>query len=199
VHGLLIHSSWILHYCLLYGAAALAASFVLRQRRRKKRRDARGWRVGTKIRVWIRRSIESVYHEIGEELFRRAYRMTYPTFLEFHRLLEPQMLIIHKEYQDDGTVRRKDKRGKTKRLNRKTWKRFVPNGSIPTLTRLAIALRYFAGGSLYDLSPLFGVGRTDAFRSVWMVVEAVHHTEVFNLVFPADHDAQRALAHQFST
>jgi DDE superfamily endonuclease len=66
------------------------------------------------------------------------------------------------------------------------------------LTRLAIALQYFAGGSLYDLCPLFGVGRSDAFRSVWMVVEATHRTNLFNLVFPVDHDAQRELARQFS-
>jgi hypothetical protein len=64
---------------------------------------------------------------------------------------------------------------------------------------LAIALRYFAGGSLYDLAPLFGVGRSDALRSVWLVVEAVHRTVAFNLVFPADHDAQRELLRQFST
>jgi DDE superfamily endonuclease len=184
---------------VLYGGVALAAIFVLRQKRRKKRRDAHGRPVGTNTRVRIRRSIESIYHEIGDELFRRAYRMTYPTFLELHRLLEPEILRIHKVYQEDITIRRKEKRSETKRIDVKTWKRFVPNGSIPTSTRLAIALRYFAGGSLYDIAPLFGVGRSDALRSVWMVVEAVHRTEVFNLVFPADHDTQRELARQFST
>jgi hypothetical protein len=81
----------------------------------------------------------------------------------------------------------------------KTSKRFVRNGLITTLTCLAIALRYFAGGSLYDLAPLFGVGRSNALWSVWLVVDAVHCTDVFNLVFPADHDAQRELARQFST
>ena len=185
---------------VLYGGVALAAIFVLRQKRRKKRRDTRGWPVGTNTRVRIRRSIESVYHKIGDELFRWAYRMTYPTFLELHRLLEPEILRIHKEYQEDIIIRRKEKRGETKRIDVKTWKRFVPNGSIPTSTRLAIALRYFAGGSLYDIAPLFGVGRSDALWSVWMVVEAVHRTEVFNLVFPADHDAQKELArHSFSS
>jgi DDE superfamily endonuclease len=184
---------------LLYGATALAGCHVWRKNRRRKRKDARGRRVGSNIHFRVRRSIESVHQELGAELFRRAYRMTYPTFLELHRQLEAQMLIIHKEYQDDGTFQRKQRRGKTKRRDRNKWTRFVPNGAIPSLTRLAIALRYFAGGSLYDLCPLFGIGRTDAFRSVWMVVEATHRTNLFNLVFPADHDAQRELASQFST
>jgi hypothetical protein len=64
---------------VLYGAAAFAASFVLRQKRQKKKKEAIRRRVGTNIRVRIRRSIESVYHEIGDELFRRAYRMTSTT------------------------------------------------------------------------------------------------------------------------
>jgi hypothetical protein len=49
-------------------------------------------------RVWIWQSIERVYQEIGDELFCWAYCMTYPTFLELHRLLEPEILRIHKEY-----------------------------------------------------------------------------------------------------
>ena len=101
---------------VLYGAAAFAASFVLRQKRRKKKKEAIKRRVGTNIRVRIRRSIESVYHEIGVESFRRAYRMTYPTFLELHRLLEPEILRIHKEYQEDRRIRRQEKKAKQKEL-----------------------------------------------------------------------------------
>jgi hypothetical protein len=99
---------------LLYGAASFAAVF-LRQKRRKKKKEAMGRRVGTAIRVRIWRSIDSVYHEIGDDLFRWAYRMTYPTFLELHRLLEPEILSIHKEYQEDRGLRRKErKRGEQK-------------------------------------------------------------------------------------
>jgi hypothetical protein len=175
---------------VLCGAAAFAASFVLSQKRRKKMKAAIRRQVGTNMRVRIRQSIESVYHEIGNELFCRAYRMTSPAFLELHRLLEPEILRIHKEYHEARRIRRKETRGDTKRIDVKTWKGFVRNGLISTSTCLAIALRYFAGGSLYDLAPLLGVGRSSALRSVWLVVEAVHCTEGFNLVFPADHDAK---------
>ena len=183
---------------ILYAATALAACHVLRKKREKKKKNAGGRPVGVNVNFRLRRSIESVYQELGDELFRRAYRMTYPTFLELHGLLEPEMMIIHKKYMDDLTFQRKQKRSQIRRRDRSNWTRFVPNGVIPTLTRLAIALRYFAGGSLYDLCPLFGVGRSDAFRSVWMVVEATHRTNLFNLVFPMDHDAKRELARQFS-
>jgi hypothetical protein len=171
-------------HMVLYGASAFAASFVLRQKRQKKKKEAIRRQVRTNIRVRIRQSIESDYHEIGDELFLRAYRMTYPSFLELHRLLEPEILRIHKEYQEDRIIRHKEKRGKTKRIDVKTWKHFVTNDLISTSTCLAIALRYFAGGSLlYDLAPLFGVGRSDALRSVWLVVEAVHCTDVSTLFF----------------
>jgi hypothetical protein len=39
-----------------------------------------------------------------DQLFRWAYHMTYPTFLELHRLLGPEMMIIHKEYMDNLTI-----------------------------------------------------------------------------------------------
>ena len=81
---------------------------------------------------------------------------------------------------------------------RTKWKRFVPNGMIHTTVRLAIALRFFAGGDIYDIAPLYGVSRTDAFRSVWMVVEAVHRTQELKLVFPEDHGQQRHLAREFA-
>jgi hypothetical protein len=58
---------------------------------------------------------------------------------------------------------------------------------------LAIALQDLVGGSVYDLAPLFGVGRCEAFQSVWMVVESIHVTYNF------DHDSQRVLARQFAS
>jgi hypothetical protein len=183
---------------LLFTAGALATSFFIISRKKWRRKDARGRRIGSKARSRNRRSVESVHREIGDVLFRRSYRMSYTSFKELHRLLEPELLRIHKEYQDEATRRRKRTTPASGGIQGRTWKRYVPNGKIASTVRLAIALRYFAGGSLYDIAPLFGIGRTDAFRSVWMVVEATHRTNVFNLVFPQDHDTQKALAQQFS-
>jgi hypothetical protein len=131
---------------VLYGATAFAASCVLRQKQQKKMKEAIRRRVGTNMRVRIWQLIESIYHKIGDELFRRAYRMTYPTFLERHRLLEPEILRIHKEYYKDRRIRGKETRGKSKRIDVKTWKQFVSDvktwkqfvrkGLISTLTCL---------------------------------------------------------------
>jgi hypothetical protein len=186
---------------VLYAATACAASYVLlkRKQQKKKKEAAIGRRLGKETRVRNRRSIESVYEEMGHQMFRRAYRMTYQTFIELHRILEPEIVRIHKEYTENRERRRKERRSERKRIDQTRWKRFVHNGVIPTTTRLAIAIRYFAGGSFYDLAPLFGVGLSDTIRSIWLIVEAVHNTEEFNLVFPRDHDAQRELARQFST
>jgi hypothetical protein len=88
---------------ILYATMALAACHLLRKKTEKKKQNAGGWLVGVNIHFRLRRSIESVYQELGDELFRRAYRMTYPTFLELHRLLEPELMIIHKDYMDNLT------------------------------------------------------------------------------------------------
>jgi hypothetical protein len=96
---------------ILYAATALAACHVLRKKREKKKQNAGGRPVGVYVHFQVRRSIESVYQELGDQLFHWAYHMTYPTLLELHRLLEPQMMIIHKEYMDNLTFRRKEKRG----------------------------------------------------------------------------------------
>jgi hypothetical protein len=80
---------------ILYAATALAACHVLRKKREKKKQNAGERLVGVYVHFRLWRSIESVYQELGDQLFRRAYRMTYPTFLELHRLLEPEMMIIY--------------------------------------------------------------------------------------------------------
>ena len=186
---------------LLFAASAAAASFMASYFMiRRRRKDRRGRRLGSRMRPRVRRSVESVYEEIGQVLFRRAYRMTYGTFQELHRVLEPQIRKVHKEYQKEAAVNRKRKQVKRPahhRMHHKTWKRYVPNGKITSTVRLAIALRFFAGGDLYDVAPLFGVGRSDAFRSVWIVVEAIHRTHALDLSFPQDHSTQRDLARQF--
>ena len=45
-----------------------------------------------------------------------------------------------------------------------------PNGEITTSVHLACALRYFSGGSSYDIMSNFGVSHTKMTDSVWCVV-----------------------------
>ena len=50
-----------------------------------------------------------------------------------------------------------------------------PNGEIPTKLRLSAALRYFAGGSVYDIMLTHGTGRQSVYKSVYGIVNAVNH------------------------
>jgi hypothetical protein len=50
----------------------------------------------------------------------------------------------------------------------------VRNGPITTFVRLAYALRFFAGGSPYDIMRKYEVSHSQMMESVWYVVEAVN-------------------------
>jgi hypothetical protein len=75
--------------------------------------------------------------------------------------------------------------------------RYVPNGPITTSVRLACALRYFAGGSVYDLMTTYHLGHTDTMRSIWYVVDAINAHPDFDISYPTDHEKQRAIAEGF--
>jgi hypothetical protein len=71
------------------------------------------------------------------------------------------------------------------------------NGPIANATRVAVALRYFAGGSPCDIAPLFGIGHVDVTRSVWRVVEATNNLDEFRIEYPSCHKAQKKIAKGF--
>ena len=52
-------------------------------------------------------------------------------------------------------------------------------------TRLATALRYFAGGDPQDLMLIYGMSKTMVMRCVWRVVDAIHK-HLDNMHFPID-------------
>ena len=72
------------------------------------------------------------------------------------------------------------------------------NGPILPEVRLACALRWFAGGSVYDIMTTFGISHTDALDSCWYVVDAVNTHPSFSIVYPDNHDVQRLIARGFS-
>ena len=78
-------------------------------------------------------------------------------------------------------------------LSDSSFQRYVHNGPITLSVRLACALRYFAGASLYDLMTTFGIGHTDANNSIWYVVDAINDHPDFAMLFPTDHAKQRAV------
>ena len=120
-------------------AAVVVGSAVSRrvgwERRRRRQRTNRGSVTGRlSFRKRTRRSVKDVFNELGQRYFRRAYRMTFNTFKRLANVLRPYIITAS------------GKKGNT---------RFIPNGPISPDVRLACAICWFAGGSLYDNTKLF--------------------------------------------
>lgn len=136
-----------------------------------------GTQPGRTFRKRQRRSVKDIYNELGDTYFRRAYRMQYRTFKRLARELRP------------GIVDASGKKGITSR--------YASNGQIAPDVRLACALRWFAGGSPYDIMTTYGISHTDTINSIWHVVDAVNRHPNFDIAYPDDHEKQRAIAKGF--
>jgi hypothetical protein len=114
--------------------------------------------------------------------------MSYDSFWRLHNLLE---LKIEEAAAIVQGYTRKDTHGEN-------WSAPpIPNGIISTSVRLGIAIRYFAGGSPYDIMVKFGVSHTSVFDSVWIIVEAVNALPVMKIEYPSDVEVQRQIAKGF--
>jgi hypothetical protein len=58
-------------------------------------------------------------------------------------------------------------------------------------------LRYFSGGSPYDIMVKYGVSHTEMLNSVWYVVEAVNQKKEWYINYPKDHNEQLKIAAEF--
>jgi len=147
----------------------LAGSGALLLHRRQQRA---GSRRGCPTRPRQRRSVLSVFSSLGPLQTRRAYRMTESSFWKLHSMIKPYL------------PRARDARG-------------ANGGPVSTSVRLAIAIRYCAGGDPHDLAPLYGVGANAPLRYLWEVVDAVNKCPQLAFSFPTDHDEQRKIAEGF--
>ena len=73
----------------------------------------------------------------------------------------------------------------------------IPNGRISTDVRLACALRYYAGGSPFDISSTYCVSHTEVINSVWFVVEATNKMKEWYIEYPQNHNEQHKIAADF--
>lgn len=124
----------------------------------------------TKVRR-VRRNVTSLFKELGPTYVRRAYRMEESDFWKLHRLL--YIKIGYKVFPRRGS-KKKHKNG-------------GPNGIISSTIRLSAAMRYFAGGSAYDIALTHGISYTEVFYSVWRVVNAINSHPSLIIRFPEDY------------
>jgi hypothetical protein len=67
----------------------------------------------------------------------------------------------------------------------------VHNGRTMPEICLACALRWFAGGSAYDIMTTFGISHSEVFTSAsWFVVQAVNSLKEFDIVYPSSRSQQ---------
>jgi hypothetical protein len=159
------------------------------RRCRKRRRGSRWSRSGRKARPCNRLSVVDQYLAMGPQYFRRAYRMEYESFWKLHELLE------------EGIERaRLNQRGYEAKGGREGGMYLpppTPNGKIESSVRLACALRYFAGGSPYDIMGKYHIAYSEVLASVWYVVETVNELQMFDIKYPESAEEQRKIAREF--
>lgn len=128
-----------------------------------------------------RRSVRSIFDELGPMYTARAYRMDEADFWHLHKMLHTNLGYSVKP----------------KRTSTKKNRNGAPNGLIHSAIRLSIALRFFAGGSAYDIALVHGVSYVEVYRSVWRVVDAVNQCAELQIQYPSDHQAQKDIAQGF--
>jgi hypothetical protein len=128
--------------------------------------------VSTPLIRRYRKTIEGLLEEYGERHFERAYRMSFTTFCDLHTLLHTSILSGAPPNHTGGLPR------------------------ICTKIRLAAAIRFFAGGSVWDIMISHGMSRTETYDSVWMIVDAVNN-QLPMLVYPASKEEQSTIASGF--
>lgn len=170
-------------YSFIVKAAAAAALCHYQERRRGPARS------GKSARSRTRRHVQEIYNDLGPIYFCRAYRMTYTSFWRLHEKLSPTIITVaarHRHYVCKGG-----------RKNGNYSLPPIPNGIITTSVRLAIALRYFAGGSPYDIMAKYGVSHSSVFESVWIIVDSINSLPDFDIIYPTSHDCQKKIAKGF--
>jgi hypothetical protein len=162
---------------LLAATAAAAAMLYLKEQRRN-----RGGRPPARLRQ--RRTVKDVYKCLGKHYFRRAYRMSIGSFWILHSKIRQGII--------DAIERCRNQMASDPRKAPP-----VPNGKISTSVRLAVAIRYFAGGSPYDLCSVYGISHSSVHECVWFVVEALNCHKEFHFSYPDSHEDQRRIAEEF--
>ncbi len=73
----------------------------------------------------------------------------------------------------------------------------VLNGTMSGSARLGCALRYFAGGSPYDIMMKYGCCYQEVLASVWIVIHAVNTFPEFQISYPSSFVEQEKFAQGF--
>ena len=136
-----------------------------------------GSRLGCPTIFRQRVTVNDIHRRMGDIYFRRAFRMSFLTFQAFFNTIKSDLRKV---------------------MKRTGWTHCT-NGIIPYATRVAVTLRYFAGGDPYDLAPLWGISNTEVFNSVDDVTDAINSCKDLKLEYPDDHHVQKSITDGFKS
>jgi hypothetical protein len=126
-----------------HAAAVIAHGLEHRHRRRRRtRRTNLGSMPGRIFRKRQRRLVQDVYNQLGDVYFWRAYQMKFGTFQRLAEVLHPAYIIAASGKKEHS-------------------RNYLPNGQISIHVRLACAVCWFAGGSVYDIMTTYEIGHTE--------------------------------------
>ena len=166
---------------VITSAAAAAAHYAAKKKRQVHR-------VGfTHHRQRI--SMTEVFTSMGPRIFRHAFRMTFDTFWHLHSILLPHILTATDQ------ISSYDRKGGRNSGNFSLPP--IPNGPISHSIRLGAAIRYFCGGSPYDIMCVFGISYSEVLSSVWIIVDAINKCTQFEISYPETLEEQRQIAAGF--
>ena len=126
-----------------------------------------------------RKTFDEYNSVLQDYVFRQMFRMSRPVFDRLFNMLEPD---LNKKFFPKGGGKRDP--SKSKYL-------------IDTKVRLAIAIRYFAGASPYDLMQIYNVSLASVFISVWGVIDMINAYEGLKYKFPT-HEEKEVIAKAFA-
>ena len=175
----------------LSGASAMIPQAVLAAvtHYRNKKARSRKQRVPRIAIPRQRGSVVDVFQCLGPSIFRRAFRMTFDSFWRLYSILSPH--ISSSLAEGSKYVCKGGRAGGNYSLPP------IRNGPIPHSVRLGASLRYFAGGSPYDIMYIFGISYSEVLTSMWAVVDAVHRCPKFAISYPDTVEEQRNIAAGF--
>ena len=119
----------LVNHAVLINSTA-ACMYYARKRFKKVQKKVISSRIGCPSRPRTRKSVKTIFDELGRKAFRRAYRMHLEAFYDLYLKIKKQLWIKCK-YNNE--------------------RKHAPNGRIHPTVRLACALRIFAGSESIDI------------------------------------------------
>ena len=165
----------LVNHAVLINSTA-ACMYYARKRFKKVQKKVISSRIGCPSRPRTRKSVKTIFDELGRKAFRRAYRMHLEAFCDLYLKIKKQQWIECK-YNNE--------------------RKHATNGRIHPTIRLACVLRLFAGGEPIDIACTYGISKTEVHDSFDYVIAAVNSHPALKIEFPSSHEQQHKIAKGF--